>query len=55
VGTFASRAVELGALALQPPLELGAVHVLRVHINVYYVKRLMIEGGRIDALATYRY
>jgi hypothetical protein len=40
VGTFAPRAVKLGALVLQPPLELGAVHGLRVHINVYHVKHL---------------
>jgi hypothetical protein len=40
MGTLAPRALELGALAPQPPLELGAVHGLSVHINVYHVKRL---------------
>jgi hypothetical protein len=41
MGTLTSRTVELCALALQPPLELGAVPGLRVHNNVYHVKRLL--------------
>jgi hypothetical protein len=40
MGTFAPGTVEFCALALQPPLELGAIHGLRVHINVYHVKYL---------------
>ena len=54
VGTFTPLAIELCALALQLPLELGAVHELRVHINIYHVK-MRLRWGRRSLSARMRF